>query len=67
MLIKTMVEEISCLLKQQKALKIEIVDLNRMDIGPLDMKAGCKNLERLPATPHMHKVLAEEYAKERGF
>lgn len=50
-----------------EGIKIEIVDLNRMDIGPLDMKAGCKNLERLPATPHMHKVLAEAYAKERGF
>ena len=50
-----------------EGIKIEIVDLNRMDIGPIDMKAGCKNLERLPATPHMHKVLAEEYAKERGF
>ena len=50
-----------------EGIKIEIVDLNRMDIGPLDMKAGCKNLERLPATPHMHRVLAEAYAKDRGF
>ena len=50
-----------------EGIKIEIVDLNRMDIGQLDMKAGCKNLERLPATPHMHRVLAEAYAKDRGF
>lgn len=48
-------------------IKIEIVDLNRMAIGPLDIKAGCKNFERLPATPQMHRWMAEEYAKARGF
>lgn len=46
---------------------IDIVDLNRMYIGPINMKQGCKNLERLPATPHMHRLIAEEYAKARGF
>ena len=46
---------------------IEIVDMNRMALGPLDVKAGCKNFERLPATPEMHRVLADEYAKARGF
>jgi hypothetical protein len=49
-----------------EGIKLEIVDLNRMDIGPLDIKAGCKNLERLPATPQMHRWLAEEYAQARG-
>lgn len=53
--------------KTSDGVKIDIVDLNRMDIGPLDIKAGCKNLERLPATPHMHRLIAEEYAKIRGF
>lgn len=47
-------------------IKIEIVDLNRMAVGPLDIKAGCKNFERLPATPEMHRILADEYAKARG-
>ena len=47
--------------------KIEIVDLNRMHIGRMGMKAGCKNFERLPATPQMHRYMAEEYAKVRGF
>lgn len=47
--------------------KIEIVDLNRMYIGPIDMRRGCKNFERLPATPHMHRLMAEEYAAVRGF
>lgn len=48
-------------------IRIELVDLNRMRFGSLDMKAGCKNLERLPATAQMHGWIAEEYAKERGF
>ena len=52
--------------KTPQGIQLEIVDLNRMDIGPLDIKAGCKNLERLPATPQMHRWLAEEYAKARG-
>lgn len=46
---------------------IELVDLNRMYFGPLDMTKGCKNLERLPATPRMHEMLAGEYAKMRNF
>ena len=31
------------------------------------MKAGCKNFERLPATPHMHRLMANAYAEARGF
>ena len=53
-------------LHTEQGVYLEVVDLNRLAVGPLDMKAGCKNLERLPATPHMHRVLAEAYAKERG-
>lgn len=45
---------------------IELVDLNRMYFGPLDIIKGCKNLERLPATPRMHEMLAGEYAKGRN-
>lgn len=47
--------------------KIDIVDLNRMYFGKLDMKDGCKNFERLPASPRQHHLIAEEYAKSRGF
>jgi hypothetical protein len=47
--------------------RIELVDLNRMKVGCVDVVAGCKNLERLPATPQMHHWLADEYAKLRGF
>ncbi|MEG1616427.1 MAG: lipopolysaccharide kinase InaA family protein [Bacteroidales bacterium] len=53
--------------KTAEGVKIEIVDLNRMAIGPLDIKSGCKNFERLPATPQMHRWMAEEYAAARGF
>lgn len=46
---------------------LDIIDLNRMYFGPLDIKLGCKNFERLPATEHMHRVMAEEYARCRNF
>lgn len=49
------------------SIRIEIVDLNRMHIGHINMKQGCKNFERLPATPHMHQLMAEEYARTRDF
>lgn len=49
-------------------LRVELVDLNRMYIGaPLGMDAGCRNFERLPATPQMHRWMAEEYATVRGY
>ncbi|MCD7722270.1 MAG: hypothetical protein LUI09_08615 [Prevotellaceae bacterium] len=51
----------------ENGVRIEIIDLNRMFIGEIDMQAGCKNFERLPATPQMHRCMAEEYAKIRGF
>lgn len=47
--------------------RLELVDLNRMYRGKIDQKRGCKNLERLPATPEMHRWLAEEYALARGY
>lgn len=53
--------------KTAEGIKLDIVDLNRMFIGHLDIKAGCKNFERLPATPEMHRWMSEEYAKSRGF
>jgi hypothetical protein len=48
-------------------IRIDIVDLNRMHLGRISLKAGCKNFERLPATPQMHRILADEYARCRGF
>lgn len=46
---------------------LEIVDLNRMTKGKIDFRDGCKNFERLPATPQMQRWMAEEYAAGRGF
>ena len=43
-----------------------MVDLNRMQFGKVGIKQGCKNFERLPCTPQMHKWLTEEYAKGRN-
>ena len=50
-----------------QGVKIEMVDLNRMYFGKVDIKMGCKNFERLPCTPQMHKWIAQEYAKGRNF
>ena len=47
--------------------RLELVDLNRIKHGPVDMVRGCKNLERLPATAQMHRWIAEEYAKIRHY
>lgn len=49
------------------SVKIEIVDLNRMYVGHVGMKRGCKNFERLPVTPQMCRCIAETYARARGF
>lgn len=46
---------------------IELVDLNRMARGPLSLDASCRNMERLPCTPEMHRAFADEYARLRHF
>lgn len=50
-----------------EGIHIEIIDLNRMRFGSVSMEEGCKNFERLPGTHEMFAVLADEYAKMRGF
>ena len=47
--------------------KIEIIDLNRIRFQEVGMEEGCKNFYRLPGTPEMLRILADEYAKQRGF
>lgn len=44
---------------------MEIIDLNRMRFGKVDIETGCKNFERLPGTHEMFVILADEYAKVR--
>lgn len=53
--------------QEDGVVKLELVDLNRIYRGRIGMIRGCKNLERLPATPEMHWWISEEYARARGF
>lgn len=46
---------------------VEIIDLNRIRFREIGIEEGCKNFERLPATPQIHSILAQEYASARGF
>lgn len=50
-----------------EGVKIEIIDLNRIRFRKVDMEEGCRNFERLPGTPEMLRIMAEEYAQARGF
>lgn len=50
-----------------KGVEIEIIDLNRIRFRTVNMEEGCRNFERLPGTPEMFAILADEYAKARGF
>ncbi|MDO9153109.1 MAG: glycosyltransferase [Paludibacter sp.] len=46
---------------------VQLVDLNRLKFTKVNMKAGCKNFERLNIDNDALKVLAFEYAKARNF
>ena len=47
--------------------QFELVDLNRMSFGRIDMDRGCREFERLNVEPSALAIMAQEYAKERGF
>ena len=47
--------------------RLEMVDLNRIRSGRVDISKGCRNFNRLPAHAEMHRWMAEEYARVRGF
>lgn len=47
--------------------EVEIVDLNRIHFQQVDMEAGCRNFERLPANDAMIRIMADEYARHRSF
>ncbi|MFA6582326.1 MAG: glycosyltransferase [Paludibacter sp.] len=57
------------ILFQQKGNKIdiEILDLNRMEFGKVDLEKGCKNFERLNIDTESLTIMAKEYAIVRGF
>lgn len=47
--------------------QFELVDLNRMSFGYVDLDRGCRGFERLNVEPEALIIMAREYAKERGF
>lgn len=46
--------------------KFEIIDINRMSFGSVDIKAGCRSVQRICARRYFFDVFADEYAKARG-
>ena len=46
---------------------VEIIDLNRMSFKKIDESLGCKNFGKLRATEQMLEIMAEAYAKARGY
>ena len=46
-------------------LKLELLDLNRMSFMKISLSLGCKNFERLDATPQDLVIMGTAYAKAR--
>ena len=44
-----------------------LIDINRVNFGPVNMEEGCKNLRRLWGNEEMIEFIATEYALARGF
>lgn len=47
--------------------RVEIIDLNRIRFREVDCKTGCRNFGRLPGDDEVLAVMADEYARLRGF
>ncbi len=48
-------------------LQFELVDLNRMSFGDIDIDKGCRGFERLNVELGALAIMAKEYAQVRGF
>jgi len=48
-------------------INIEIIDLNRIEFGKLDLEKGCRNFERLNTDAKSLEIMAKEYANVRAF
>jgi glycosyltransferase involved in cell wall biosynthesis len=53
--------------KTGSEIEIELIDLNRIEFGNVDIQKGCKNFERLNIDDESLKIMANEYALARGF
>lgn len=51
--------------KTDDGYRFEMIDINRMAFGPVDLKAGCYSIRRLCARGHFFDVFADEYAQAR--
>ncbi len=47
--------------------EFELVDTNRMEMMPVDMKTACKNMNSFCISEEMYRLLARKYAQGRGF
>ncbi|MBQ8968353.1 MAG: hypothetical protein IJ064_01270 [Bacteroidaceae bacterium] len=48
--------------------QVELIDLNRIRFHHVSLEAGCRNFaDRLPTTLEQRRIVAEEYARVRGF
>jgi glycosyltransferase involved in cell wall biosynthesis len=52
---------------KEESIEIELIDLNRIEFGTVDIQKGCKNFERLNIDAESLKIMANEYAIIRGF
>lgn len=52
---------------KEELIRTEIIDLNRMSFGKINMHLGCKNFERLTASEETLITMGKAYAKSRGF
>jgi tRNA A-37 threonylcarbamoyl transferase component Bud32 len=52
---------------KEDTIDIEIIDLNRIRFGKVDLESGCRNFERLNIDPASLEIMAKEYALARGF
>jgi len=53
--------------KDETGIHFSLVDINRMNFCKINQEAGCKNFERLRGSEDFFRVLAESYAKARGY
>lgn len=53
--------------KNNDNIYLELIDLNRMFFGSIDIRRGCKNFERLPGNEHTFRIMAKAYAEARHF
>lgn len=53
--------------KDEEGIQFWLVDLNRMKFCTIDKEKGCKNFERLRGNNDFFQLLANSYAKARGY